>query len=341
MSRYPIRFGLFLATLAAVVLPAHISRSLPVPAVAEVNAPAAEPSRATGVETYAITLGKDPADVYMPAAPDVHQATTPLPIALMLPGALVDRSQYSQFASIVAQYGFAVVVPTHVRTLPEFGLTGELAETAQVPDALTYLSAENERSDSPLFGKLDLTQLALLGHSHGGFVGLQAIASTCVYPFCTAPFTRPEAVVAGVFYGVNTQNPTTGQFGPTANAGIPVALIQGSLDSIATPQEAEATYTLIETPPKALITIAGTNHYGLANENNPVGARPDSNQPTLDQAQGIEAIANWTGYFLRAHVLDDKTALSKIYGNTSGDGMATIQSQPSVDTPVAPAASPQ
>lgn len=337
MGRHTLRIGLFLATLVAVVLPTKIGRSFPVPRIAEAIAPITEPSLTAQVETYAIALGDDPADVYIPATPEIGETMSALPIALMLPGALVDRAQYSRFASTVAQHGFAVVVPTHIRTVPEAGLTGELAETAQIPDALIHLSAENTRPDSPLFGRLDPSKLALLGHSHGGFVGLQAIANVCLYPFCTAPFTRPDAVVAGVFYGVNSQNPMTGEFSSTANAEIPVALIEGSLDGIATPQEAAATYALIETPPKALITIAGTNHYGLANENNPVGARPDVSQPTVDQAQGIEAIANWTGYFLQAHVLGDEAALSKIYGSASGDATTTIQSQLTVETPTAPA----
>ncbi|HIK16836.1 MAG TPA: alpha/beta hydrolase [Leptolyngbyaceae cyanobacterium M33_DOE_097] len=267
--------------------------------------------------TLQVQIADDPADIYLPKASAVHAAKQGLPVALLLPGALVDRAYYSEFARAVARYGFAVVVPTHHRSLPEFGLSGELSEAAQITETLAFVKQANANSKSPLYRRLDPARMALLGHSHGGFVGLQAIANVCVYPFCTAPFTRPDEVLVGVFYGVNSQDPTTGQFSPTANSKIPVALVQGSLDGVATPAEAIATYKLIQTPPKALITIAGANHYGITNLNNPPGAVPDRSPPTLDQAKGIETIAQWTAYFLQAHLDQDKKALQRIYGSDS------------------------
>jgi len=265
------------------------------------------------IASLAITIAGDPADLYLPVTPDASRSDA-LPIALMLPGALVHRSYYSQFASAVAGHGFAVVVPTHERSLPEFNVSGELAEASQITETLGFLQQETVNPSSPLYQKLDSSRMVLLGHSHGGAVGLNAIANTCMFPFCTPPFSRPDAVVAGIFYGVNSQNPTTGEFRPTANNTIPVALVQGSLDGVATPDEAIATYDLIETPPKALITIEGTNHYGITNVNNPPGAFPDASSPTLEQTQGVEAIAQWTGYFLRAHVYGDVEARERIYG---------------------------
>jgi len=157
-------------------------------------------------------------------------------------------------------------------------------------------------------------------------VGLQAIANVCIYPFCSPPFARPDEVRVGVFYGVNSQDPTTGKFSPTANQKIPVALVQGSLDGVATPAEAIATYKLVETPPKALITIAGANHYGITNLNNPPGAVPDRNAPTLDQAKGIETIAQWTAYFLRSHLYQDKKALQQVYGSDRSTSLVSITS---------------
>lgn len=281
-------------------------------------------SQISAIETLHLTIAEDPADLYLP--PETNSRTDALPIALMLPGALVNRSHYSQFASAVARRGFAVVVPSHERSIPEFGVSGELAEVSQVTTTLAFLEQENANSSSALYQRLDLARMALLGHSHGGFVGLQAIANVCFYPFCVAPFTRPDAVVAGVFYGVNSQNPATGEFIPTANQNIPVALIQGSLDSIATPEEAIATYDQIQTPPKALITIEGSNHYGITNLNNPPGAKPDSSNPTLDQSQGIETIAQWTAYFLRAHLYQDLEARAQIYQNDRLNSSVTIMS---------------
>lgn len=321
----------FFITLSAVLLYARLCQSIP-----SVSPSTATPFSAPAfsrVETLNLTLANDPTDVYLPTDPALEAEPSTLPIALLLSGALVGRAQYSQFASRVAQAGFVVVVPTHIRSIPDFGVTGELAEVSQVTNVLNAMTAENTNPASPLAGKLDVSHLALLGHSHGGYVGLQAIANTCTVPFCTAPFNRPDALVAGVFYGVNSYNPMTQEFGATNNASIPVALIQGSRDGIATPAEATATYELIQTPPKAIITIEGTNHYGITNQNNPSGAKPDDSVPTLEQEQGIESIAQWTGYFLRAHVMQDAMALNHIYQygtpvDTIGvDAIVTVKSQ--------------
>lgn len=118
----------------------------------------------------------------------------------------------------------------------------------------------------------------------------------------------------------------TGTYAPTANDRIPVALVQGSLDGIATPEEAIATFDLIQTPPRALITIEGTNHYGITDRNNPPGAMPDPSTPSLEQSQGIETIAQWTATFLRAHLYEDAAARQQIYGNRRPGSSVSITS---------------
>jgi dienelactone hydrolase len=265
------------------------------------------------IESYATQIAGDPADVYLPmvVADDLF---SPLPVALMLPGALVERTQYSEFAEIIAQHGFVVIVPSRERSLSEFGVSGQLAESSQITATLDYVAAADDDPTSPLAGKVDSEKMALLGHSHGGAVGLLAIADTCIEPFfCLGSFSRPPEVVAGVFYGVNTYNPQTESYIPTSNAGIPVALVQGSEDGVATVEEATETFELIDSPPKALITVEGANHFGITNQNNPEGAMPDSSVPTLEQTESVETIAQWTGYFLRAHVLGDAEALVHVY----------------------------
>lgn len=315
LLRWLVCFGLALA--AAIFYPtadpppiAH-SQSLPDPILSETTV------------SLAVTIAADPADLYLPIQADPKIR---VPVALMLPGALVHRSHYSQFARSVAASGFAVVVPTHERAIPELGRSGELAEAAQITETWAFLERENGDPDSALYGKLDPSRMALLGHSHGGAVGLQAIGNLCAIPFCSPPFTRPDAVKAGVFYGVHSQDPTTGIFSPTDNQHIPVALVQGSLDGVATPEEAIATYELIQSPPKALITVAGSNHYGITNLNNPPGAFPDPSPPELDQSQGIETIAQWTAHFLRAHLYQDAAARQQLESSDRPNSRVTITS---------------
>lgn len=294
------------------------------PSDATQAAPSAAPVLFTDVEQYETAIAGDPTDIYMPINPESDfgsvaetEVAVSLPIALMLPGALVDPDQYSDFASQVAKYGFVVVVPSNVRSLPEFGIEGELAEMGQVTDVLSYMEAAQTDPSSPLMGLLDTEKMALLGHSHGGAVALLAIENNCIYPYCTGEFERPAAVMAGAFYGVNTYNPETGEFRIVDNNNIPVALIQGAAEGVATPDEGIATYELITDPPKAFITVDGANHFGITNVNNPPGARPDESAPTISQAESISAIADWTGLFLRAHLWNDQAAFDYIYD--SGD----------------------
>lgn len=259
----------------------------------------------------------DPADIYYPVvSPEVS-----LPLALLLPGALVDKADYSNLAQTVASYGFVVLVPNRVRTLvnPISGreFSGLAAEVAQVNEVLAYLEAEQSNLTSPLAGRVDLSSVGLLGHSWGGAVGLAAIQNICPPLLCTDSFERPEAIRAGVFYGTTFRDQTQQEVVllPIANQGIPVGLIagdrdgviQGGMDSVVT------TYEKIQDPPKALVTVLGANHYGITNEDSP----RDSVRPTLAQAVATETIARWSALFLRAHLLADAEALNYIY--QSGD----------------------
>lgn len=192
------------------------------------------------------------------------------------------------------------------------------------------MSAENSNPASPIAGIVDTDKLALLGHSQGGAVGLSAIANICQPILCDGDYNQPDELVAGAFFGANLRNQNQ-EIIPINNSGIPIALLQGNIDSIALPFRAKATYDNIH-PPKILINISGVNHYGITNTNNPNGARPDSNTPTLDQDVAVETVARWSGLFLRASVLDDKDAINYIY--SKGDDLDENVSVISKATPV-------
>ncbi|WP_446403746.1 alpha/beta hydrolase family protein [Coleofasciculus sp. C1-SOL-03] len=285
------------------------------------------------IQTYSttITTNGDAADVYFPALSEANGNTETFPIALMLEGALVDKSDYSNFASTVAQYGFVVVVPNHERTLvtPIGSFTGFFPEQQQVNDVLTYMVEENSNSSSPIHGIVDTDTLGLLGHSFGGGVGLAVIQDICFPGICTGSFSQPPELMAGIFYGTNFRNPPeVGAFPPVDNGTIPTALIAGSRDGVAELFESEATYNQIQNPPKALITVDGANHYGITNEDNPIR---DPNTPTIDQAIATETIARWSALFLRSHLLEDADAFNYVYntGDALDENVTVIsQTQP-------------
>ncbi|KAB8332791.1 alpha/beta hydrolase [Scytonema tolypothrichoides VB-61278] len=278
--------------------------------------------------------GADPADIYYPVLSDTNKNENSLPIALFLQGALVDKSDYSNFASYVARYGFVVVVPNHVRTAvsPMGSVTGFIAEQQQVNDVLTYMAVLDSNPSSPVANLLDSSKLVLLGHSFGGAVGLAAIQDTCIPVFCTGQFNRPKELKGGAFYGTNFLIGQGGVVPPINNDGIPIALVEGSQDSVATPDEAFATYAQIQDPPKALVTVVGANHYGITNEDNPIR---EPVRPTLEQDVATETIARWSALLLRGTVLNDTGAFNYVFntGDVLDKNVSIVRVAKSVPEP--------
>ena len=278
----------------------------------------------TGFYSTTISANNDLADIYYPKPSDINSGNYSFPIVLLLQGALIDKSFYSDYASLVARYGFVVVVPNHFRPLPinPTSPPSLLSETSQIAAVLSQMAIENTKPTSPIASVVDTQRLGLLGHSFGGAVGVSVIANKCLPELylCQEPFTRPKELLAGAFFGANLRNPIANEFVPIANDGIAVALIQGDIDGVALPERAQSTFDKIQTPPKALITVMGANHFSITNVNNPAGANPDRNTATLNRAVGIETIARWSALFLRANMLKDRAAFDYIY--SQGDALA-------------------
>ncbi|MBD2018773.1 chlorophyllase, partial [Leptolyngbya sp. FACHB-36] len=242
------------------------------------------------------------------------------------------KSDYSDFASQVASYGFVVVVPNNERTLAVPGgpvFTGLFPEQQDVNDVLAQLKAEDADAESPIFKIVDTDTLGLLGHSFGGAVGLGASQDeVCVFGICSPGYTIPPELKAGIFYGTSFRDQLTQEFLPLNNEGIPLGLIVGSLDGVAAPSGSQTTYDNILNPPKALITVEGANHYGITNEDNLLR---EPNRPTLDQTTAIETIARWSGLFLRANLLGDQGAFNYVFnaGDVLDPNVSVIsQTQP-------------
>lgn len=251
----------------------------------------------------------DEADIYYPVL-DAAAPVSNLPVVLLLQGALVDKSFYSDYASQVARYGFVVAAPNHERFIPGYG-EALFPEVSLIDTVLEALNSENVDPLSPLVGKIDTSKLGLLGHSFGGAVGLSAIANECIPVLCVGSFERPAELMAGAFFGANLRDSMDEPI-PIQNDGIGVALLQGDQDGRALPLYAEATFDNIADPPRVLVTLVGVNHFGITNVNTPLGAIPDPNQQTLDQSVGIETTARWSGLFLRGTLLADEAALDYV-----------------------------
>ncbi len=256
----------------------------------------ASAARDYSVQAQTIVLPSgDFADVYVPEIPyDLrNKFVSAFPLIVFLQGANVDKSNYSKLALRVAAEGFVLVIPNHYRAIPSLAPTpGLYAEVSEVTDVLDGITAEDMDSASALAGIVDLGRMGVAGHSLGGAVGIDAAAGVCEFPLCTGSYTRPAPLRAAIFYGTNEIDPETGTIIDRNTSGVAVALLQGTSDGIAAPAAADSTLPTLALP-HGLVSIAGANHYGICNTNNPSGASPDPNVPTVPQSMSVDYIAGW------------------------------------------------
>lgn len=286
------------------------------------------------VNSYNTTLSVsgDSADIYFPIVSD-SATIRQFPIVLMLQGAFVDKSDYSNYASQVASYGFVVVVPNRLRTAPNptgQESTGLIPEQQQIHDVLAEMVVENSDINSPVNGLVDTNTLGLLGHSLGGFVALGAVQQEICFPaICPAGYTKPPQLKASISYAGAFGDTQTQTFFPLNNGETPVGLIAGSRDGVAPLSITRETYNQVQNSPKVLITVEGANHYSITNEDN---VSREQNRSTLDQSIATETIARWSGLFLRAHLLGDRNAFDYVYN--TGDALDTNVSVISQKQPI-------
>jgi predicted dienelactone hydrolase len=273
-------------------------------------------AQAVGVSSYDTSIVTDATTVYYPSGLATGQK---LPFVLMLQGAEVDKQYYSSYAEQVAAHGLIVIVENHDNVLLGDNYAGE----TQVSNTATWAVFENLRTGSPLKGHIDTGKMGLLGHSFGGVAGLFASSGVCVPPFCLGLYLRPAALKAAAFYGTNSS--IGGVTLPTALNGVPVALINGSLDGNATLAETQTSYDLMFGAKRALVTLHGANHYGITNIDNPPPAAPDLTAPTLAQATAVSEVALWSAMWIKAQ-LGDPTALAFVTTTgDAGDPYVTVQ----------------
>ena len=283
------------------------------------------------VNLFSTRIQDNPTDIYFPVGSD---APATLPVALLFQGALVDKTDYQNYAEIVARYGFAVVVPNNERTLvgPTGPVTGLFPEQGQIEDVLGFISRQNQQSASPLNGRLDADSLGLLGHSFGGAAGIASAQGLCLFPLCTdQTYELPAALKAGIFYGTNFDlGPQVGT--PPINNQVPTGYIYGTRDGVTEPALTVESFEKTLNPPKVLVEVSGANHYGITNED----SFRDPVRPTLGQEIATDTIGQWSGLFLRAHVLNDSEAFNYVYGTgATQNPVVTVRavSPDAVETP--------
>ena len=145
--------------------------------------------------------------VYLPSSKREH------PVVLVSSGLEQDGDAYAPYARRLASWGIVAI------TRDDPGLsTNATAVAADLDDVVTtWLAAENAKTTSKLFGTLDLSNVALAGHSKGG----------------QAAFLAAEGLAKGkirAVFGIDPVDSDSLARGSIATLGVPVAFIGETTD---------------------------------------------------------------------------------------------------------------
>lgn len=126
------------------------------------------------------------ADVFLPQ--NLAAVDGPLPVVVISHGLGDSRTSFFELAAHAASHGFAVALPEHVgsnSTQKQALLTGLDNETFKARDFLdrpldiSFLLDELERLNATTFGgRLDVSRVAAVGHSFGGYTALAVGGAT-------------------------------------------------------------------------------------------------------------------------------------------------------------------
>lgn len=139
-----------------------ITRTLPLE-----GAPLAEPGPYDVVSEGA--FGAERYITFRPTELNAFPSQDILPLMLWGNGGCsIDGTSYSEFLETIASHGFLVMTTV--------AIDGEETRQQNAGDLLTAIAwaeAENERAGSPLKGKIDTNQIAVMGQSCGGFLSVE------------------------------------------------------------------------------------------------------------------------------------------------------------------------
>jgi dienelactone hydrolase len=106
--------------------------------------------------------------VFRPTTLDAFPKKDTLPVMVWgNGGCAIDGTRYSGFLTTIASHGFLVM-----GTVPQEGAARRQETADDVRGAIDWAAKENDRSDSPLKGKIALDKVAVMGQSCGGFLSI-------------------------------------------------------------------------------------------------------------------------------------------------------------------------
>jgi fermentation-respiration switch protein FrsA (DUF1100 family) len=180
------------------------------------------------------------------------QGAGPFPLIVFSQGFEEAPQAYSALLHAWAAAGFIVAAPTYPDTDPDAPGGPDELDMVHHPTDLRYVisavvhAANNPAS--PLHGRLEPGQVAVVGQSDGGNVSLAVAANTC----CSDPAVRAAVILSGAEWS---------QFGGQyfATRPVPLLVVQGSNDPINPPACSALIYDQAPRP-KYFLQLVGASH---------------------------------------------------------------------------------
>lgn len=285
------------------------------------------------------------------------------PLVVVSPGFLLGRTTYAWLAEHLASHGFVVIAPEHQEQLDEtFGDFSKsmIVRPQNITSVLDYVEAQV--NDGEFAGLIDPENVAVMGHSLGGYTSLAiagaqmdlgAMTDLCataeeagdesawlcslVLPFAStmAELAGLESVPEGLWQSfgddrVDVIIPMAGDaymFGDAGleNISIPVMAIGGTADT-GTPYAwgAQPTFEHVSSTTKILVGLENAEHmvFGSTCENLPFFAEIGFYEMCADPVWDME----------RAHDLVNHFATAFLLAELKGDADATAMLAPSAMT---------
>ncbi|MCU1393301.1 MAG: phospholipase/Carboxylesterase [Ilumatobacteraceae bacterium] len=195
----------------------------------------------------------------------VPQAPGPFPLIILAHGLVGSAAKLSNLATAWATAGYVVALPT-------FPLTSDLNpdviahendvanQPADVTFVISHVLALNGDDSSPLFGRIDVNEIGMAGHSLGG-----ATTYGIVYNDCCVDSRIKAAIIMS---GLVEVSPTTTDY----NRTIPTLILHGDADTDVNIAEDQGPYAKLAGPKWFITLIGGEHATGFENPATPYNA---------------------------------------------------------------------
>jgi dienelactone hydrolase len=234
----------------------------------------------------------------------------PFPVVSFAHGLFQPLFEYTSYFEHLSSWGFIVIGPNSDYTPATKYYMEQYATDMRL--CLDYLEAANADATSFLYGKIDVSNMGVTGHSEGAYLSLYSTAWPQV-----DPRVKAVAPIAGGMLDSKLM----------ANILCPALIIGGSDDFLAPPSSSVGIYSSLPSTPRLLNIIEGGWHCGFMDESIEL---PDflcrSLTGWIDRDLQMELTHCLINSFFLAHLKQDNDAANVVYqaGSILSNVISTI-----------------